>query len=691
MSFLIKICALFNVTSVLIDNLQNTCPKFLTGTLTLEHGFIQIVLLMLIAVISVAVFKRFNLPPVLAYLFAGIMAGANVLQLFDHPDDMHLLAEVGIVFLLFSLGLEFSLPRLRAMRSLVFGAGLLQMLMTTTLGSIAIWLIADANLTTAIVIGGMLALSSTAIVIKQVTEMGILNNVRTQLAISILLFQDLAVVPFLIVIPLLAGNGESTLGIALALALVKGIVVVALLMSAGKWLLPLVFREVARSRTDELFVLTTILVALLAGGLTYAFGLSMALGAFLAGMMLGESQYKYQLEADIRPFRDILMGLFFVTVGMQLDLKVLMQYGHWIVIGVAVLMAVKVVLVRLSASFFSVSAVDAWSAGFKLCQVGEFSFVIAALANNHEVITQTESSVIVSMGVISMALTPWLVEHSFQLARKLSPPIEEELPPLTSTVDVSHQEDHVIICGFGRVGQSVARMLKMERVKYVVIDIDPIRVHESCSAGEQVLFGDASQKDILASAKLAKAKLVLVTFAEVDKAKQVINAARQANQDVEVMVRTQRDGQLEALYSAGANQVVPELQEGSLMLISQVMHYAGVPMSRILKRVREERKGHYDHLHGFYPGETTEITYETANTLEFIHAVTLSDQAYAVGKKLSQLSIDPARVKVKKIRREGKSINADVFHQALKRGDTVVIAGKPRRIERVERYLLEGD
>ncbi len=655
-----------------------------------EHGFVQIVLLMLIAVVSVALFKRIHLPPILAYLFAGIIAGPSGFALYSHPEDMHLAAEVGIVFLLFSLGLEFSLPKLMAMRSLVFGAGLMQMVLTTVLGSVAVWMLVDTNWSAAIVIGGMLALSSTAIVIKQVTEMGILNNVRTQLAVSILLFQDLAVVPFLIVIPLLSGDSETSLAMALALALVKGVLVVGMLMSVGKWVLPWVFREVARTRTDELFVLSTILVALLAGGLTYAFGLSMALGAFLAGMMLGESQYKYQLEADIRPFRDILMGLFFVTVGMQLELSVLMSYGHWIVLGVILLMVTKVVLVRLSASVFSISSIDGWSAGLKLCQVGEFSFVIAALANSHSVISPTQSSILISMGVISMAVTPWLVEHSLELAQRLSPVTHDNIEPEVPEIDVSGMRDHVIICGFGRVGQSVARMLSMEDVPYLVIDVDPIRVFESRSAGEHVIYGDATQKDLLHSARLEQAKLVLVTFSEAEKAKLVINAARQIKDDVDVMVRTPRDVELEALYSAGASQVVPELQEGSLMLISQVMHYAGVPMSKILKRVREERKGRYDHLHGFYPGETTEISYNTADKLEFIHAIALGTDAFAVDKQLHELTAMIDKVKIKSVRRAGQEFTAEDFQKQLMPGDILVIAGKPRRIERAERYLLDG-
>jgi CPA2 family monovalent cation:H+ antiporter-2 len=650
-------------------------------------GFLNIVVLMFISVCAVAIFKRAHLPPILAYLFAGVLAGPQILSVFAHPEQMHLLAEVGIVFLLFSLGLEFSLPKLLAMRSLVFGVGLGQMLITTAVfTSIAYFL--GLPLSASIIVGGTLALSSTAIVIKQATEMGILNNRRTQLAISILLFQDLAVVPFLIAIPLLAQTGEVSIGLALGEALLKGVFVIAFLMSVGKWVLPWVFREVARTRTDELFVLTTILIALLAGGLTYYFGLSMALGAFLAGMMLGESQYKYQLEADIRPFRDILMGLFFVTVGMQLDLSVLWSNLFEIVFGVFALMLVKVILVRLASMLVKTDPIDGWSAGVKLCQIGEFSFVIAALATTHGVLSTQQSSLIISMGVISMALTPWLMSNSVLIAKRI---VKSDLTLTDEESSVRHDSltNHVIICGFGRVGQSVARMLKMEGIKFVAIDMDPVRVQESRNAGEPVLFGDASQKDILMSSAIEKATLVLVTFDQVDKAKQVITQARTIS-STDVMVRTKRDYQLESLYSAGANQVVPELQEGSLMLVSQVLHYAGVPMSRILKRVRAERKGRYDHMHGFYPGETTEISYGTEDKLEFIHAVVLSKGAAFVGKPLKDIDFARMRVKVKGLRRDGNEVKDPDQNAILQAHDVLVIAGKPRRVERAERKLLEG-
>ncbi|PHS55766.1 MAG: potassium transporter [Alteromonas sp.] len=654
----------------------------------MSAGFLNVIALMFIAVCSVAVFKRIHLPPILAYLFAGILAGPQLFALFAHPQEMHLLAETGIVFLLFSLGLEFSLPKLVAMRSLVFGVGVGQMLLTTAVFTSIPYLF-GLPISASIIIGGALALSSTAIVIKQATEMGILNNRRTQLAVSILLFQDLAVVPFLIAIPLLAQSGEVSIAFALGEALLKGIFVIAFLMSVGKWVLPWVFREVAKTRTDELFVLTTILIALLAGGLTYYFGLSMALGAFLAGMMLGESQYKYQLEADIRPFRDILMGLFFVTVGMQLDINVLWSNFFTIVLGVIGLMIIKVVMVRVAASFVKTNPLDAWSAGIKLCQIGEFSFVIAALATTYGVLTTGQSSLIVSMGVLSMALTPWLMNNSLVLAKRIVANKSEDNAQNTLMVD-NDLTNHVVICGFGRVGQSVARMLKMEGIAFIAIDMDPVRVHESRNAGEPVLFGDASKKDILSSANVEKAKLILVTFDQPDKAKQVISGTHQIDNTADVMVRTKRDYQLDGLYSAGANQVVPELQEGSLMLISQVLHYAGVPMSRILKRVRAERKGRYDHLHGFYPGETTEISYGTEDKLEFIHAVVLSEHAACMGSKIKDIDFAKMRVRVRGLRRNGTEVKDPDHEAVLQPHDVLVIAGKPRRVERAERKLLEG-
>ncbi len=655
----------------------------------MDQTFVSIISLMATSVVLVWLFKRFGLPPILAYLIAGVVAGPEVLKLFTSPDDMHLAAEVGIVFLLFSLGLEFSLAKMVAMRSLVFGVGAGQMLLTTAVFA-AIGIALGQSIATSIIIGASLALSSTAIVIKTIDEQGKLNTQRSQLAVSILLFQDLAVVPLLIIIPLLAASTDTSIGIAILIALAKGVVAVVLLLSIGKWLLPRIFNEVAKTRTDELFVLSTILIALLAAGATYALGLSMALGAFLAGMMLSESQYRHQLEADIRPFRDILMGLFFITVGMKLELSVFFLNLHIILLGLAILLVVKVAMVRISAWITHTDAEDAWAAGIKLAQMGEFSFVIIALALENTLISPIQSSIMVSIGLLSMAITPWLINKSGTIASKLSGNKLSKQVEQNNDIDAQGMQGHIVILGFGRVGQSVARMLKLEALNYITIDSDPIRVQESRTAGEAILYGDVSQKDILKKANILSAKLVIITFDQHNKALKVINAVKNLNPDIAILVRTRKDYDMQDLYDAGALQVVPEIQEGSLMLISQVLHYSGIPMSRILKRIRNERKEGYQHMHGFYPGETTEITYETSDKLEFMHAIVISEDAHAVGKSITELDIERRRVTVIALRRNAIETNAPDPSTTIMPNDVLVISGKPRRVERIEKFLLDG-
>ena len=656
------------------------------------HGNLgNIVILMAVAVVTVWLFKRINLPPILAYLFCGILAGPDLLALFEHPEDMENFAELGIVFLLFSLGLEFSLPKMLAMRHLVFGVGLAQMLLTTLVFTgLAYVLGFDGK--ASLVLGGIIALSSTAIVIKQTSDLGILNTPRAKIAVSILLLQDLAVVPLLILVPLLAADSEQSLGIAISMAFLKGLLVVGILLSIGKWVLPKVFSEVARTRTDELFVLTTILVALMAAGLAFSFGLSMALGAFLAGMMLGESQYKHQLEADIRPFRDILMGLFFITIGMRLELHNLPEQIHLALLGLLVIMLLKVVLIRISAEIFKLGKRDAWAAGLKLCQLGEFSFVLAALAVDHAILNSEQGSLLLTIGVMSMAMTPWLVDKSPKIAKAISP---EATPNVKGLEQLSFRDqqltDHVLIFGFGRVGQSVSRLLKIEAIPYMVVDADPIRVQESQSAGEPVYFGDVKQKDILRSVGIERAKLVLITFDQHEKAMRVIHLVKSMYPDLPVVVRTRKDNRMEELLGAGASQVVPEILEGSLMLVTQVLQLSGVPMSRILKRVRKERKGHYANMHGFFPGETTEFDFVRQDKLEFMHAVILTENAYAVGKSLQQLNLQKWRVNLKGLRRDNYELAQPDENMTLLVSDVIVISGKPRKIEQAARFLLEGN
>lgn len=641
------------------------------------------------AVLIVWLFRRLQLPAILAYLVAGVLVGEHGLALAQEHVDYEHFAELGIVFLLFTLGLEFSLPKLLAMRHLVVTVGSLQVIISLVLFMLVAMFFGQ-SFAAAITIGGILALSSTAIVIRQLSESGGMKKKSGQLSVAVLLFQDVAVVPLLIVIPLLAQGGDSSFIMALLFALVKGVFVVSLLLFAGKWLLPRLFNLVAQVRTDELFVLTTLLVTLVASALTQWFGLSMALGAFLAGMMLGESQYKHQLEADIRPYRDILLGLFFVTVGMKLNVGVVFSSPLIIISLLICFMVVKILVVVLLAKRAGESSKDAWAAGIMLAQMGEFGFVLIALASQVEVLPDTTASILLGTGVLSMAITPYMINHARTWAlwlskeKQLDTQALEELPQNTSL------HDHVIICGFGRIGQTVSRFLKQESIDFVAIDIDPLRTTKAREAGENVLFGSSRQAELLHAAKLSKAKLVVIAFGEDKQSLDVIQKVRALAPDVPILVRTRNDDQLDELHAAGANEVVPESLEGSLMLVSQVLSLSGVPFSRIVRRVQKERKNHYNHLHGFFQGEHTDMSPDAIDRIEFAHAIILVNDSFATGKSIRSLKLDESRVFVIALRRNNIESEEPDLDTILLPQDTLIVRGKPRRVERAERFVQEG-
>ena len=660
----------------------------------MDHGFfVELIVLLATSVFTVWLFKRLRLPAILAYLVAGVIAGPEVLSVISEPKDLVLVAELGIVFLLFSLGLEFSVPKLLAMRQLVFGVGSAQVIITLL---IIMFLVVSLEQTwaSAFVIGSIFALSSTAVVVKTLNESGLTQTKRGQIAISILLFQDIAVVPFLIAIPLLGGSGEDSVMFAILTALAKGAVVVTILLSVGKWILPRLFNQVAQVRTDELFVLTAILVTVLAGTLTNFFGLSMALGAFLAGMMLSESQYKHQLEADIRPFRDILMGVFFISVGMELNLASMITQWPLILSGIALLLLVKTLIIRHLAVLAGESSEDGWATGLMLFQMGEFGFVLVALAQQFDLLAPDISAALLGIGVVSMAVTPLIISKDKEIIAaggrlfgNTPKDFSEQQEDVEFETDLN---DHVVICGFGRVGQTVSRFLRSEAVPFVVLDVDPIRVAEAQAAGENVQYGHARDKAILKAVNIEKAKLVVVTFGDLTKTQTVINNVKSLSSTARIMVRTKSDEHMAFILAEGADQVVPEALEGSLMLVSQVLFESGVPMSRVLRRIRKERENRYGQMHGFYQGEATDLSAIKRDLLEFIHAINIPTSAYAVGKSLASLKLEERRVELVGLRRDNQEMSTPEPDMVIQANDILVVKGKPRRVERAERYLLTG-
>ena len=648
--------------------------------------YTDLLILLFAAVLLVATFRRLGLPVILAYLIAGVLLGPHGLAVITGQSIMQTIAELGIVFLMFSLGLEFSLPKLLAMRRLVLGVGVLQVLLTSLLFfAIGWWW--GLDLAQSLVVAGTLALSSTAVVIKQLGEQKQLHTRRAQLGVSVLLFQDLAVVPLLVMIPILAQPEVqgSALAAEIAWATLKGLFALFTLLAVGKWLLPLLFHEVARARSDELFVLSALLVALLAAFMTHSLGLSMALGAFLAGMMLGESHYRHQLEVDIKPFRDVLMGLFFITIGMAMDWQLVARAWWQVLICVLLLVLCKSLLVLLAGRLMGERKRDSMAAGIMLSQVGEFGFVLLALALHHGLLDQQQVSLLIGIGIISIAMTPWLVTQAHSLARSLTD------PALLTRSEVAQsglsKNQHVIIAGFGRAGQTCARFLKIEEIPFLALDLDPERVSEAKQAGEQVAFGDASRRDILLAAGLLRARLVIITFDDRKRVEAMLALIRALAGELKVLVRTRDDSFLEQYKQAGAFEVIPESQEGALMLVSHLLLNCDIPLGRVIRRMEHERSSQYRFLHGFYWGDQSASNLEADQLLERLHPLLLHDQAWAVGHEVRELPLD--EVRIKEVQRGDLSLEPRP-ELVLAAGDRLILFGTVVAMEQAEQRLLEG-
>ncbi|MCG7967014.1 MAG: monovalent cation:proton antiporter-2 (CPA2) family protein [Candidatus Thiodiazotropha taylori] len=654
---------------------------------------LQIILLLLaVSVLTVTLFRRMHLPPILGYLIVGILVGPFGGGLIASNEDTRFLAEFGVVFLLFTIGLEFSLPQMMAMKGAVFGLGGTQVLLTGIIAALIAWLFGLES-SAALITGAVLALSSTAIVTKQLSEQVELNTDHGRLGISILLFQDLAVIPMLVIIPLLSAGGSDGLLMPLVWALVKATAVFAVIMAFGHWILRPLFHEIARARSAELFTMTVLLVSLAAAWLTHEAGLSLALGAFLAGMMLGETEYRHQIEADIRPFQDVLLGLFFITVGMRVDLSSLLPILHWVTLAAIVLIAFKAGIIFLI-GYLSKRPIEAsFRSGLLLAQGGEFGFVLLDLSLESSLLPSGTSQILFAAIIISMVISPFLIRYNGRLAQlfcSLRSSTANQRPLDELVHEAEHLEQHVIICGYGRIGQNLGRLLQNEGFPYVALDLDPTVVQEAHEAGEPVHFGDASRQEIIQAAGIDRAAVVVITFEEHTTALKILHHLKSNYPDIQVLVRTRDDTHMETLELAGATEVMPEAVEASLMMGGQLLLLLKVPGSRILKIMREIRENHYKLLRDFYHGQEALDIEHDEGFQERLHTVTLPERAFAVGHTIEDLHLWDWEVSVTAVRRGGIRGEAPGPETRLKEGDVLVLAGTPHHLEHAEGLLLYG-
>ncbi|MDO9359070.1 MAG: cation:proton antiporter [Polaromonas sp.] len=653
-------------------------------------------LYLLAAVLGVVACRSLKLPPMLGYLAVGVVIGPNALALSQDAEGVRHLGEFGVVFLMFVIGLEFNLPKLRSMRRHVFGLGLAQVVMTVllaTFGSLFFAALAptlwDMPWQTALALSGAIAMSSTAVVVKLLSERLELESEHGKRVMGVLLFQDLAVVPLLVLIPAL-GSSPDKLLMALAIAGLKATVLVGLLLTGGQRVMRWWLTLVARRKSEELFVLNLLLVTLALAWLTELAGLSLALGAFIAGMLISETEFKHQVETDIRPFHDVLLGLFFISIGMMLDWRLVLERWPLVLLLLTVPVLFKLVLVTALARGLGATTGVSLRTGLYLAQAGEFGFVLLSLAQENSLVPPALLNPVLASMVLSMLATPFIIMYSNRIVMRLvsSEWLQQSLQMTSIARKSINVDKHVIICGYGRCGQNLGRMLDGEGIPYMALDLDPDRVRQAAAAGDSVVFGDAVRLQALMAAGLARASAVVVTYLDTASAIRVLANIRAHSPTVPVIVRTVDDRDLEKLQAAGAAEVVPEAIEGSLMLASHALALVGVPMRRVIRVVQDQRDARYNLLRGYFHGADD----NTVNELdqERLSTITLPLGTRSTGQLLDDLALHAMGVRVVSLRRSNGKAHPTDETTRLEGGDTLVLSGKPEALSIAEEKLLRN-
>ncbi|MDO9220107.1 MAG: monovalent cation:proton antiporter-2 (CPA2) family protein [Thiobacillus sp.] len=655
------------------------------------HSSLQLVLILLAAAVLVtAAARALRLPTMLGYLVTGIAIGPFALGWIPESEEARYLAEFGVVFLMFSIGLEFSLPRLTTMRMTVFGFGGAQVVLTIAFTTLIAWLL-DLPLLAAIALGGIMSMSSTAIVSKMLAERLEIQTPHGRQIFGALLFQDLAVVPLLILIPAFARESDEMATI-LAWATFKAVLVLGFLLFVGQRVMRPWFQWVAGRKSPELFTLNLLFFTLGLAFMTETAGLSLALGAFLAGMLISETEYRYQVEDDIKPFRDVLLGLFFVTIGMRLDLmQVMMNWGDVLVLVAAIVIGKAALVAGLGVAFGSARPTAVRTA-LGLAQAGEFGFVLLAQAADLNLLGTEITQPVLAAMVLSMLIAPLLINHMDVLTRLLAG--NEWAGRAKEVHDIAVKtfgtSQHVIVCGYGRSGQNLARLLEAEDISFVALDADPERIRAVAASGASVVYGDASRREVLVAAGLSRAQAIVVTYSDLPSSMAILRHVRELRPELPVVVRTIDDAHIDALKEAGATEVVSEVMEGSLMLASHALMLLGVPLSQVLKRIRNVRESRYAMMRGFFRGASDTDSTLDQESQPRLHTVLITQGAATVGRRLEELMLDELLVEVVAIRRQGiKGVDPQPDTE-IRVGDVLMLRGAADGLAAAEFRVLQG-
>ena len=649
----------------------------------------EILIVLILSVVGIAVFKHLDIPAVLGYLIVGLLAGKHAFGWIHNTHVIEQIAEIGVVFLLFTIGLEVSIPRLLAMRRIVFGIGVTQVIVST-LSTMAIgMLVVGLSWQVAFAVGGALTMSSTAIVTKLLTDNYELHLPHGNISLGVLLFQDLAVVPFLVLIPIFAAQESGSLVEPISLALAKGALAFAVIFYAGQYLVRPAVRAVARTHSHELFTLFILLIALLAAWLTWQLGLSLAMGAFLAGIMLAETEYQHHIENEIRPFRDVLMGLFFISVGSQFDWHIIFSDAFVVIVLTLGLVVGKGLAIALISNFAGYSRGIAIKAGILLGQGSEFGFAVLAVAITSGLLELGLSQPIIAAIILSMAISPLLIKYNEVLACRFDPVYRDSLSQNENKLaEASARLDgHVILCGFGRTAQNLAQFLSRVNIPFIAIEIEADIVTEAREAGETVFLGDSSNPEILRSAGIAKARVLVISFTDFKTSEHIAKAVRELAPEIPMLIRTRDDRHLERLLECGADEVIPDTVESSMMLARHTLTALGENPQSIDEMLDEARSGHYARVRAFFHS-IEDVDLDTPDH-HHLHSIEMLSTYHAIGHRIESLRC-LERIRIITLRRNGISSNDPLPEVELLTGDVLVIEGHPDDIQAAEIEIMAG-
>lgn len=658
----------------------------------------DIVIILGLSVLIILLFQRLKLPALLGFLITGIVAGPSGLNLIKASHEVELLSEIGIIFLLFVIGIEFSLKGIMSIRNTVFWGGLLQVGGTIAITTFAAtWM--GMSLPSSIFLGFLLALSSTAIVLKMLQERGEVSSPHGRVAVAILIFQDIIVVLMMLMIPLLAGRSTNPgADLLLLFGKLAGILVVLVLL--GKYVVPLLFKRVVRAKSRELFLLTTVVLCFATAWLTSAVGLSLALGAFFAGLIISESEYSHQATANILPFREIFISFFFVSVGMLLDLGFFFEHFfavHALALGVIFL---KFSVLFITGFLLRYPAKTVLLASLALFQVGEFSFLLSVRGMEYDLLTDEVYQYFLAVSIISMGATPFVIKYSDQivavfLLAPLPPKVRKRMRKFADNqkgkvqLDPNQLKDHVVVVGFGINGENVAKATREAKIPFVVIELDPSSIERAKNIDIPVVYGDASEPAILEHVHIQDARVVVIAISSAEDTKRIISAVRDYSRTAYIIVRTRHLREIETNLALGADEVIPEEFETSIEIFTKVLKKYLVPGDEITHFVSQIRAHNYDVLRRLGANDD-ENNFPVLHIpeIEIVSLTVRQGNNRIVGKSIGESNLRKEfNVNILAIRRDGKYITRLTPETKIEQDDVLYLFGNPDCVARMNKHL----